>query len=209
VVVMMVLVVLLLLLVVVVAAMQGPCSPVNVLWPVARGMSCARVFLSDETLPLARPCCCPLPRSTAMCVVDLLRGRASTGPPWRALLAGGAALRCLPLRATATSGPLFRCAVVLQNEVSQPPIAHSFITSFAAASAVGVALACKEGCFLLLCAALLAVLWRAGKAPVLCAAVCLLLLHSALGVVARRVALKYAAPCCNCRWAASMPALRS
>jgi len=46
-------------------------------------------------------------------------------------------------------------------------------------------------------------------APVLCAAVCLLLLHSALDVVARRAALKYAAPCCSRRWAASVPASRS
>ena len=43
----------------------------------------------------------------------------------------------------------------------------------------------------------------------LCAAVCLLLLHSALDVEARRAALKYAAPCCSRRWAASVTALRS
>ena len=34
-------------------------------------------------------------------------------------------------------------------------------------------------------------------------------LHSALDVVALRAALKYAAPCCSRRWAASVPALRS
>ena len=43
----------------------------------------------------------------------------------------------------------------------------------------------------------------------LCAAVCLLLLHSALDVVARRAALMCAVPCCSRRWAASVPALRS
>jgi len=40
-------------------------------------------------------------------------------------------------------------------------------------------------------------------------AMCLLLLPSALDVVARRVALKYAARCCSRRWVASVPALRS
>jgi len=40
-------------------------------------------------------------------------------------------------------------------------------------------------------------------------AVCLLLLHSALDVVARCAALKYAAPCCSRKRVASVPALRS
>ena len=37
------------------------------------------------------------------------------------------------------------------------------------------------------------------------AAVSLLLLHSALDVLARRAALKYAALCCDREWAASAP----
>jgi len=40
---------------------------------------------------------------------------------------------------------------------------------------------------------------------VLYAAVSLLLLHSALDVLARRAALKYAALCCDREWAASAP----
>ena len=81
----------------------------------------------------------------------------------------------------------------------------------------------KAGCFLLLCTALLAVLLPSFRGALSCAcgargklrcsarlcAVCLLLLHSALDVVAWRAALKYAAPCCSRRWAASVPALRS
>jgi len=85
------------------------------------------------------------------------------------------------LRATATSDPLFRCDVALQNEVSQPLIAHSCTTSFAAASAVGVALVCKGRLLPFLCAALLAILRRAGKAPVLCAAARCVRSPSALG----------------------------
>ena len=42
-------------LVLVAAAMQEPCSLMGVLRHVARGMSCAHVFLSDEMFPLAGP----------------------------------------------------------------------------------------------------------------------------------------------------------
>jgi len=49
------------------------------------------------------------------------------------------------------------------------------------ASAVGVALACKGRLLPFVGAALLAVLWRAGEAPVLFAAVCCVLSASALG----------------------------
>ena len=129
------------------------------------------------------------------------------------------------LRATATSDPLFRCAVVLQNEDSQPLIAHSCTTSFRSCKRGGrrTCLQRQASYFLLLCSALLAVLLASCRGALSCAcgarvklrcsarlcAVCLLLLHSALDVVARRAALKYAAPCCSRRWAASVPALRS
>ena len=71
------------------------------------------------------------------------------------------------LRAIATSDPFFRLAVVLWTEDSQPLITLSYTT--AAASAVGVALVKKLGCFLLLCAAMLAVLLPScrGACPVL------------------------------------------
>ena len=91
------------------------------------------------------------------------------------------------LRATATSDPLFRCAVVLEDEDSQLLITHS------------------ATCFLLLCCSARCLasclsrglsgtrgkLWCSAR---LCA-VCLLRLHSALDLVARRAALKYAGPC--------------
>ena len=115
-------------------------------------------------------------------------------------------------------GPVFRCAVVLQNVDSQPLITLSYTT--AAASAVGVALAskgrllpfvarCSAHCFdfflsrgLVLCSR------RAGEAPVLCAAVCLAsALGSGRGGAAR--GLEVRGPCCSRRWAASVSALRS
>ena len=123
-----------------------------------------------------------------MCVVDVPRRRVSTGPALTYLTHRRCRTALFALRATATSDPFFRCAVVLQNEDSQPLIMLSYTT--AAASAVGVALAskgrllpfvarCSAHCFdfflsrgLVLCSR------RAGEAPVLCAAVCL---ASALG----------------------------
>jgi len=98
------------------------------------------------------------------------------------------------LKATATSGPFFCCAVVLQNEDSQPFITtHSCTTSGAQPGVVGVALICKGGLlpFVVRCSArclasflsqgLVLCLWRAGEAPVLCAAVCCVPSASALG----------------------------
>jgi len=146
-----------------------------------------------------------------MCVVDELRRRVSTGPALTCLTRRRCRTALLALRATATSDPFFRCAVVLQNEDSQPLITPSYYT--AAASAVGFALVSKGRLlpFGARCSAryltsflsrgLVMCLRRAGEAQVLCAAVCLLHLHSALDVVARRAALKYAAPCCSRRWA--------
>ena len=111
--------------------------------------------------------------------------------------------------------PLCCCSV----ERTQPLITLSYDT--AAVSAVGVALVSKgrllpfvARCFarylaFFLSRGLILCLRRAREAPVLCAAVCLLLLHSALDVAARSAALKYAAPCCSRRRAASMSALRS
>jgi len=123
-----------------------------------------------------------------MCVVDVPRRRVSTGPGLTCLTRQRCRTAMFALRATATSEPFFRCAVVMQNEDSQPLITLSYTT--AAASAVGVALASKGGSARCLASflsrGLVLCLRRAGEAQVLCAAVCLLLLHSALGVVARR-----------------------
>ena len=75
-------VVVLLVVVVAAAAIQEPCSLVNALRPVARGMSCAHVFLSDETLPLAGPLLLPPAAFVqpvcwcVVCVVDLPPSRA-------------------------------------------------------------------------------------------------------------------------------------
>jgi len=146
-------------------------------------------------------------------VVDLPRRRVSTGPALTCLTCRRCHTALFASRATATSDPFFCCAVVLQNEDSQPPITLSYTT--AAASAVGVALVskgsllpfvarCSDRCLAsFLSRGLVLCLRRAGEAPVLCAPVCLLLLNSALDVVAWRAALKYAAPCRSRRWAAS------
>ena len=154
-----------------------------------------------------------------MCVVDELRRRVSTGPALTCLTRRRCRTALLALRATATSDPFFRCAVVLQNEDSQPLITPSYTT--AAASAVGFALVSKGRLlpFGARCSAryltsflsrgLVMCLRRAGEAQVLCAAVCLLHLHSALDAAARHAALKYSAPCCSRRWVVSVPALRS
>jgi len=66
---------------------------------------------------------------------------------------------------------------------------------------------CPSFCCALLCSLCCGALGKRRCSARLCA-VCLLLLHSALDVVARRAALKYAAPRCSRRWAASVPALR-
>ena len=192
---------------------RGPASSEVVLALAVLGLPCARE--SRLSLLFAQLVCW-----CVMCVVDMPRRRVSTGPALTCLTRRRCRTALFALRATTTSGPLFRCAVVLQNEDSQPLITPSYTT--AAASAVGVALVISKGRLLpfvtrcsvrclasFLSRGLVLCLRRAREAQVLCAAVCLLLLHSALDVVARRAALKYAAPCCSRRWAASVPASRS
>ena len=76
---------------------------------------------------------------------------------------------------------------------------------------MGVALVCKGKLltFVVRCSARCLVASRENPGALRGCVLCLLLLHSALDVVARRAVLKYAALCCSRRWAASVPALRS
>ena len=125
-------------------------------------------------------------------VVDVPRRHVSTWPALTCLTCRRCRAALFALRATATSDPFFRCAVVQQNEDSQPLITLSYTT--AAASAVGVALVISKGRplpFVARCSArflasflsrgLVLCLRRTGKAPVLCAAVCCVPSASALG----------------------------
>jgi len=128
-----------------------------------------------------------------VCVVvaDVPRRRVSTGPALACLTRRRYRTALFALRATATLDPFFRCAVVLQNEGSQPLIALSYTA--AAASAVGVEVASKDRNLpfdvrcpfrcraSFLSRGLVLCLRRAGKAPVLCAAVCCVPSASALG----------------------------
>jgi len=140
------------------------------------------------------PCCCPLSLLLAqlvcwcaVCVVDVPRRRVPTGPALTCLTRRRCRNVPFALKATATSGPFFCCAVVLQNEDSQPFITtHSCTTSGAQPGVVGVALVCKGGLlpFVVRCSArclasflsqgLVLCLWRAGEAPVLCLCGCVL-----------------------------------
>jgi len=157
-------------------------------------------FLFDEMLPLTGPLLLPPAPAVCparvlvcygMCVVDVTRRRVSTGPALTCLTRRRCRTALFALRATATSDPFLRCAVVLQNEDSQPLIMLSYTT--AAASAVGVALVSKGRLlpFVARCSArclasfltrgLVQCLRRAGGAPVLCAAVCCMPSASAIG----------------------------
>jgi len=126
-----------------------------------------------------------------VCVIDVPRRPVSTGPALTCLTCRRCRTAPFALRATATSDPFFRCAVVLQNEDSQPLITPSY--TIAGACAVGVALASKDRrlsfvvrrstpCLAsFLSQGLALCLWRAGEVPVLCAAVCCVPFASALG----------------------------
>ena len=71
-----------------------------------------------------------------MCVVDVLRQRVSTRPALTCLTRRRCRTALFTFRATATSDLFFRCAVVLQNEDSQPLITLSYITAAASAALV-------------------------------------------------------------------------
>ena len=177
----------------------------------ARGMSCAYFSLSDEILLLAGPLLLPpallfaqLVCWYAVCVVDVPRRRVSTGPALACVTRRRCRTALFALRATATSDPfsavLLFCRTKTASRPSRrtaaPPAVHS--PAWWASH-----LFAKAGCFLLLRAALLAVLLPSCRGALSCAcgargklrcsvrlcAVCLRLLHSALGVVARRTAL--------------------
>ena len=86
-------------------------------------------------------------------MVDVPRRHVSTWPALTCLTCRRCRAALFALRATATSDPFFRCAVVQQNEDSQPLITLSYTT--AVASTVGVTLASKGGLFPSFCCALL------------------------------------------------------
>jgi len=129
---------------------------------------CTRFFCLMKCCHWQAPCCYTLPLlfaqlvcwcAVCVIVVDVPRRRVSEGPALTCLTRRRRRTTLLALRATATSDPLFRCAVVLQNEDSQPFITtYSCITSGAQPAWLASHLFAKAGCFLLLCAALLAVL---------------------------------------------------
>jgi len=104
-----------------------------------------------------------------MCVVDEPRRRVFTGAALTCLTRRRCRTALFTLRTTATSGPFFRCAVVLQNEDSQPLITLSYTA--VAASAVSVSLAISKYRLLpFLRAALLAVLLPSCRRALSCAA---------------------------------------
>jgi len=76
------------------------------------------------------------PARVVVCYVDVPRRRVSTGPALTCLARRTFRTALFALKATATSDPFFRCAVVLQNEDSQPLITLSYITAAASAALV-------------------------------------------------------------------------
>ena len=121
-------------------------------------------------------------------------------------------MRCLPLRATATSDPLVPLCCC-SAERSQPAAHRAQLYHQLRSGKRGGRRTCLQKQAASFCCALLCSMSCGAQGKLQCSvrlcAVCLLLLNSALDVATRRAALKYAALCCSRRWAASVPALWS